>query len=70
MGPVLFAMLRKYWLTLIGIALLVVSLFLPHGATRYWLILVAFVLVVVQTVLNAVRAQRGGTTPGTTPPDS
>jgi hypothetical protein len=70
MGPVLYAMLQKYWLTLIGIVLLVVTLFLPHGATRNWLILVAFLLVVVQTVLNALRGQRGGTTPGATPPDA
>ena len=60
MGALGYAMLRKYWLTLIGIVLLVVTLFLPHGATRNWLILLAFLLVVVQTVLNAVHAQRGG----------
>ena len=62
MGALGYAMLRKYWLTLIGIVLLVVTLFLPHGATRNWLILLAFLLVVVQTVLNAVHAQRGGPT--------
>ena len=48
MGPVLYAMLRKYWLTLIGIAVLVVTLFLPHGATRDWLLLVAFLLVMAR----------------------
>jgi hypothetical protein len=64
MGALGYAMLRKYWLTLIGIALLVVTLFLPHGATRNWLILLAFLLVVAQTVLNYVSAQRGRSTPG------
>ena len=59
MGALGYAMLRKYWLTLIGIALLVVTLFLPHGATRNWLILLAFLLVVAQTVLNFLSAQRG-----------
>ena len=63
MGALGYAMLRKYWLTLIGIALLVVTLFLPHGATRNWLILLAFLLVVAQTVLNFLSAQRGRTTP-------
>ena len=58
----LYAMLRKYWLTLIGIAVLVVTLFLPHGATRDWLLLVAFLLVMAQTVLNAISA-RGRPTP-------
>ena len=62
MGALGYAMLRKYWLTLIGIVLLVITLFLPHGATRVWLIVVAFLLVVVQTVLNALHAQRGGAT--------
>ena len=70
MGPVFYAMLQKYWLTLIGIALLVVTLFLPHDATRNWLILVAFLLVVAQTVLNGIRARRGGTASGSTPPDA
>jgi hypothetical protein len=63
MGPVLYAMLRKYWLTLVGIALVVVTLFLPHGSTRYWLLLVAFLLVMAQTVLNYLSSQRGGTSP-------
>ena len=40
-----------------------VTLFLPHGATRNWLILLAFLLVVAQTVLNFLSAQRGRTTP-------
>jgi len=63
MGALGYAMLRKYWLTLIGIVLLVVTLFLPHGAIRNWLILVAFLLVMAQTVLNYVSAQRGRPTP-------
>ena len=63
MGPVLYAMLRKYWLTLVGIALVVVTLFLPHGSTRYWLLLVAFLLVMAQTVMNYLSSQRGGTSP-------
>ena len=62
MGAVVFAMLRKRWLILVGIALLVVTLFLPHGNTRNWLLAVALLLVLVQTVLNYVSAQRGGTT--------
>jgi hypothetical protein len=63
MGALGYAMLRKYGLTLIGIVLLVVTLFLPHGSTRTWLTVLAFLLVVAQTVLNAVGARRGRTTP-------
>jgi uncharacterized membrane protein SirB2 len=63
MGAVASAMFRRRWLTLAGIALLVVTLFLPHGSTRYWLMAAAFFLVVAQTVLNAIGAQRGRTTP-------
>ena len=69
MGDLGRAMLRKYWLTLIGIVLLVVSLFLPHGTTRTALIVVAFVLVVVQTVLNYRRGQLGPAIPGDRTPD-
>ncbi len=63
MGALAWAMVRRRGLTVAGIVLLVVTLFLPHGATRYWLLAAAVLLVVAQTVVNAVGAQRGRTTP-------
>lgn len=69
MGPVLHAMLLKYWLTLIGIGILVVTLFMPRGADRNWLLLLAFLLVMTQTGLNALRAQRRRSAPDEPHPD-
>ena len=63
MGALASAMFRRRWLTLAGIVLLVVTLFLPHGSTRYWLMAAAFLLVVAQTVLNADRGPAGADDP-------
>ncbi len=63
MGAVVITMLRRRWLILVGIVLLVVTLFLPHGDTRDWLLVAALLLVLAQTALNAIAAQRGRPTP-------
>jgi hypothetical protein len=65
MGPIVSAAVRRRWLTLLGIAVVLIALIQPSRDLRPWLVLIGGALIVTQIVIGiagTIRTQRASKT--------